>query len=1060
MPEKTVQNRLIVSFERFRDHRAIEYGENIITYDEIDVRSNCIADWIVNKGIGKETFIGILVEDKVMSILAVLGILRAKCVFVSLDSSHPNDRIENMIHSTDIKFVIIDEVNIQRLSKDNLADNHEVEFIPLTDLFSNSDLSLASTRPKLEYDPADKVYIYFTSGTTGTPRAIIGKNKSLMHFIDWEIDTFSVIEDFKFSQFSNPGFDAYLRDIFVPLCSGGTICIPPENDKLLDAPELKNWLEKSKVRLIHCVPSLFRLFNENGLAKDDFKDLQYILLSGEKIEPLDLKNWFDIFGERIKLVNLWGTSETTMAKTCYFIQKSDVNRERIPVGKPIRGARVIVLDEGLNICEEQVIGEMYIRTPFRTYGYYNDVELNRRRFIPNPFSNDPNDLLHKTGDLGRLLPDGNFDVLGRVDRQVKIRGVRVELEEIESILTNHPSAKEAVVLKIDSTPGNDYLCAFVTENRQDGVDEVTFIDNIRKYSSRKLPEIFVPAKIIKIKEIPRTPNRKIDYNLLKEIHSHEKIDYTAPKNEVEKRLTELWGEILGLPRVGIRNNFFNLGGNSLNFMTLISRIHKIFDVRISLRETFNNPTIEKQAEIIMNSPKYRHESIRNSEKKEYYRLSSAQKRVYIIQQADERNLSYNILRRFRLKGDIDKKMLEEALKKLIQRHENLRTSFEVIGSEPVQKIWDKIEFKIQYMTLDSEDRLDEIAKNFIKPFDLSQPPLMRAGLIQIGEKDYAFVYDTHHIITDGTSQEIFEQELMMVYGGRELPQLKLQYRDYSEWQNNNLRIDTNRQQEKYWLKEFGSGTPVLNIPTDFERPPVQSFEGHAISFELEKDETEGLQGLAKEENATLYMVILALFYIWLSKLSGQEDIIVGADTAGRIHSDLEPIIGMFVNTLPLRNCPTRDRVFRDFLREVKMRTLEAFENQDCPFDDIVDRLQVKKERNRNPMFDVMFSFLNFEKKKEIPDNVSRLRLQLYGYESTSSKFDMNMKVKLLDHLIIIVEYCTHLFTQSTIERYIKYFREIVSSVLSNSNTKIEEIKIVSSNTQQVKPDMNQIDLDF
>ncbi|MFC2145723.1 amino acid adenylation domain-containing protein, partial [Acidobacteriota bacterium] len=583
----TLQMKLKDGFTRFSHHTAIEYGHQILTYEELSRRSANVTHWIINKGIPRQTFIGILLEDRVDFIAVMMGILNAGCIFVPFNPSYPRSRLESMIATTSIKLIVTDsDINL----------GQPVEFALIHHLVSSAE-PRADKIPAVLYSPEDSIYIYFTSGTTGIPRAMKGKNRSLLHFIDWEIKTFDISERFRFSQFTTPVFDAFLRDVFVPLCAGGVICIPGSKETLLHSQQLIQWLDRCRIHLIHCVPGLFRLLNTREyVSRNHFKQLKYILLSGERINPSDLEEWYKTFEERIQLVNLWGTSETTLAKTFYFIQPSDIHRERIPVGKPIKGARVVVLDENLDPLDHWVTGELYIKTPFRTAGYQNDPELNRQRFIPDPFNPGTDILLHKTGDMGRILVDGNIDLLGRNDRQVKIRGIRIELEEVERVLAMHPQVKEAVARKKELPHGNELLCAYIVEKETTGtVGAAELVD----YLSRRLPDYMVPGLINKIDEIPRTTSGKIDYKALADIDV-EKHRYIPPHNHVQRRLVELWADILKIEksRISITDNFFSLGGNSLNVMNLISRVHRDFDIRVPLADIFNNPTIRQLTEII------------------------------------------------------------------------------------------------------------------------------------------------------------------------------------------------------------------------------------------------------------------------------------------------------------------------------------------------------------------------------------------------------------------------------------------------------------------------------
>jgi amino acid adenylation domain-containing protein len=1036
MKQKILQDKLNESLNQFKTNTAIEYGPRVLTYAQLEKQTNYIANWIREQKIGNETFIGILTDDRMEFITTLVGILKAGCVFIPLDPTLPQKRLELMIHSTNIPFIIGDRENLARLHSTGIMNNPGARLIPGEDLFVGGQESWYLQAPEISYSPEDKIYVYFTSGTTGTPKAIVGRNKGLWHFIDWEIETFGIDETFRVSQFTNPGFDAILRDIFAPLCAGGVICVPDRKDILFNPEELMNWLEKSRVQLIHCVPGLFRLLNANILTGNNFKHLKFILFSGEKINPPDLVEWYNTFDERIQLVNLWGTSETTLAKTYYFIRKTDVNRERIPVGKPMNGARVIVLDENMNICDEQAPGELYIRTPFRTFGYYNDPALNKAKFIQNPFSDRPDDLIHKTGDLGRLLPDGNIEYLGRIDRQVKIRGIRIELEEIESVLAKFPQVKEAVAIKSESSTSNELLYAFVTRKPVQVVDEELFLSNLKEFLSENLPAFMIPAHVEIMEKIPRDSHGKVDFEVLPGIVEYKK-NYAPPQTPIEKKLVRLWSEILGIERISIKVHFFDLGGNSLNIMALINKIHKEFDVRIPLGEIFDNPTIETQAQIIMRSKKEIHLTLRRAEEKEYYEQSSAQKRIFILNNINRESKSYNIPTFRLLGGEIDKKKLEIAFSRLIERHEILRTSFFVYNGKLVQKIHHAARFKLDYFEAD-EEKVTKLSNDFIKPFDLSRQPLLRLGLINLGER-HLLMLDMHHIITDGSSLPMFINDLLALYKGENLPGLKIQYRDYTEWQNSAGLGQAIRDQENYWKKEFESPIPILNLPLDYARPVIQNFEGSVLEFKVEKEETDQLKILVSRERVTMNIALMTIFYIILAKVSGQEDIIVGIPLAGRIHEEFRDIIGVMVNIMPLRNYPGAEKTFLQFLNEVKEKVINAQENQEYQFEDLVNHIALNRDTSRNPIFDVLFQWT--ELSAVPPMQVPGLKIMPYHFDEKISKFDITLRAKeIKDELIFSFEYCSKLFKRETIERFANYFKEILRVSVANPQQELSIIK--------------------
>ncbi|UCH93969.1 MAG: amino acid adenylation domain-containing protein [Candidatus Aminicenantes bacterium] len=578
--------------------------------------------------------------------------------------------------------------------------------------------------------------------------------------------------------------------------------------------------------------------------------------------------------------------------------------------------------------------------------------------------------------------------------------------------------------------------------------------------------------------------------------------YVAPSDDIEKILANIWKNLLGFKQVGIQDDFLDLGGDSLKAITVISRIHKEINVTLPLMQFFRRRTIESLSQYIKKAEKSLCTSIEPTEEKQHYVLSSAQKRLYILQQLEIKSIAYNESQTVLLEGEIDKKKLEETFRKLIKRHENLRTSFHMVEEKPVQRIHEELEFDIEYYQVKVEEgegtrglaplpdkhethspqSETNIIKNFIRPFDLSQAPLMRVGLLELQHTPaahrghprrgtyksppaptthqeespgnrYILMVDMHHIISDGVSHTILIRDLIDFYKGNQLSPLPFQYKDFSEWRNRDEQRKVIESQRDYWLKEFAGEIPVLNLTTDYTRPTIQSFEGNTANFEIGEEETTALNRLAKKQATTLYILLVAMFNVLLARLSNQEDIIIGISLAGRRHADLDQIIGMFVNTLAVRNFPISEKTFTDFFTEVKENTLNAFENQDYPFEELVEQLPVNRDLSRNPLFDVMFVFQNrYFPKTGIPG----LKLSPYKYKSQVSKFDLIfLTVESGDKLLFSYEYCTKLFKQETIERFISFYKKIISSILNDPNKKLSQVELISEQEKkQILIDFN------
>jgi amino acid adenylation domain-containing protein/non-ribosomal peptide synthase protein (TIGR01720 family) len=935
---------------------------------------------------------------------------------------------------------------------------------------------------KLDISSDNLAYIIYTSGTTGKPKGVAVEHRSLLNYINWRIRNYHYSQQDVTLQLLSYGFDGFASNFYSSLLSGGKLLIAAE-EKILDYEHITAIVKDKKVTNISLVPGMYESLLENSQSHD-FETLRFIVLGGEKarrylVEKSKAQN------PHVKLINEYGPTETTVTAAANL--SMDETHSGV-IGRPISNVRVYILDSTsrFNLQPVGAAGELCISGDGLARGYLNNPELTAEKYInyklqiPNKVEKDKDfdakgvenredfhhssfiiHRLYRTGDLARWLPDGNIEFLGRIDHQVKIRGFRIELGEIESRLLKHNLVKEVVV--IDRAPvnaGDKYLCAYIIPHKA-GVS-----DGLGEYLSRELPDYMIPTYFIEVHKIPMTSSGKVDWKALPEPHAAagENETFAAPRDKIEKKLAAIWGDVLNISpaAVGIDDNFFQLGGHSLKVTVLAAKIHKELNVKLPLAEVFKTPTIRGLSQHIKTNPLTREQyaPIDPAEKKEYYVLSSAQKRLFVLQQMEKESIAYNGPQVITLAGNLDEQKFEETFMKMIARHETLRTSIQIVHEEPVQKIhepWD-VPFKIEYYKVGSDDDgrgrqpsdriplVEDIIDDFIRPFDLSRVPFFRIGLIKPGKDKNILMIDMHHIITDGISDQIFLKEFMALFGGEELPPLHIQYKDYSQWQNNEKEQQSLKQQEAFWLREFEGEIPVLDLPLDYPRPGVQSFEGRTLPFEIENKERKALEKTASEQGVTLFTLLLAIYSILLAKLSGQEDIIVGTDVAGRRHAELEHIIGMFVNALAMRNFPETGKTFRAFLQDVKERTLKALENQDYQFEDLVERVSVSRDISRNPLFDVVFAFIDLETTPgETPEQEnSQLEQESHRYENKTAKFDLTLNAaRTTENLFFSFEYCTKLFKEETIQRFVNYFRKILSTAVNDANQEISRIEIIS-----------------
>lgn len=596
-----VQELFSNTAEKFRGNTAIEYGGRRITYRQLEESSNRLANFLAHSGVEKGSVVAIYSRDVSEIITAMIGILKAGCAFLPIDPRTPEKRAQAMLAEVSPKWFVVGPDHLEGMVRavDGLSDSITVicpaGARPISALPGNIVLAEGysdfrqSDKPNTQSDGNDLAYVYFTSGSTGRPKGIMGRLKGIDHFIKWEIKTLGLEPGTRVSQLTNPDFDAFLRDVFVPLCSGGIVCIPDGSEEISVGEGLRDWIDAQRINVVHCVPSVFRSIINAGLMPDSFKALRHVLMAGEPLLPSDVGRWMDVYGDRVQLVNLYGPTETTMTKFFYFVTPADRERKTIPIGKPMEGARAVIVDDRGKACSLGAAGEIYIRTPYRSLGYYGQSELTAEVFVTNPFNNDPADLVYKTGDLGRVLADGNFEFLGRRDHQVKIRGVRIELAEVESLLRTHPAVEDVALTDRDDETGIKYLCAYVV------LREPTESNVLKDFLAKQLPEYSIPSTFVVMDELPRTPNGKVDRRALPapgRSRLNLKGELVRPRDLIELQLMQIWEALLNIRPIGMTDNFFDLGGHSLLAIMLLNRVHKAFGRNLPLATLLQNATIE------------------------------------------------------------------------------------------------------------------------------------------------------------------------------------------------------------------------------------------------------------------------------------------------------------------------------------------------------------------------------------------------------------------------------------------------------------------------------------
>lgn len=1023
----------------------IAYKDEHLTYRELNNWANRLAWGLKENGLKGDQCVGILLDRSPTMAACILAAWKVGCAYIPIDTNQPVQRIIEILNDSRAPILF----TRSEYTQPGWEEWFDGKFVLLNNR-ENHTRERSTANLEMTMDMNRLAYIIYTSGSMGNPKGVMVEHIGMMNHIQAKINDLQLTGKSIIAQNASHCFDISVWQFFTTLLPGGKTIIYPDQ-LILEPGQFLSRLIEDQVSILEVVPSyLSVLLSILDLEFKSLDCLEYLLVTGEAVKPDLVQRWFQKF-PGVKMVNAYGPTEASDDITHYLMDKAP-GTGQVPIGKPLQNLNIYIVDEHMKLCPPGVKGEIVVSGVGVGRGYLNDPQKTNRAFLNDPFVHAAGKgvSLYRTGDLGCWLPDGNIEFFGRKDYQVKIRGYRIELEEIEKKLLQYTGIREAVVIEKEIDVENDFntepercLCAFLA------ADEKLKLSEIKTYLEGILPGYMIPEYFEQIERIPLTANGKIDRKTLAKLEiSLQDGELAVAENEIEKKLVEIWSEVLGIDKnaISIDSNFFHLGGHSIKATLLAAKIHKEFDTSIQLKNIFELPTIRTFSKFIRRSAKdSKHVSIEPVEKKEYYPLSSAQKRLFFMQRMQPEGIFYNLSGTYIIEKEFERVRFEEIFRELIEQHESFRTSFSIVDGEPVQRIHDEVNFQMESYHIEAGDKvekkIEEIVKKFIRPFDLSRGPLMRLGVIQGGipGNQYLLLLDMHHIITDYTSYGILVRDLFSLDSGEKLPPIKLHYKDYSEFKNSEKESEKIKKQEKYWLKEFEGEIPRLNFPTDFLRPEIFNYKGRIFYFDVDRELVVKIKELMLETNTTRFMVLLAVYNILLSKYTGQEDIIVGTGNTGRNQADLQNIIGMFINILGLRNAPRSDKTFRKFLEEVKEKSLNAFDNDGYQFDDLVGKLGLPRDLSRNPLFDVTIQVLD-------PGDIGLKHgyqdIKPYEFEPNQSQFDLILEaVEDENKINMSFTYSTTLFKESSLERIANHYIEILRQVLENRDITLGDIDI-------------------
>jgi amino acid adenylation domain-containing protein len=887
----------------------------------------------------------------------------------------------------------------------------------------------------------DLAYIIYTSGSTGTPKGAMVEHGNLVHLLTGALGMFDFGGSDVWSLFHSYCFDFSVWEIFGSLASGGRLAIIPRSmtrDTRLVLDELK----AKGVTVLNQVPSSFYNLAREENALDTKKlAVRSVIFGGEALQPAKLESWADKY-PAARLANMFGITETTIHVTFQEIGRREIENRLSDIGKPLPGYPSFVMTPQQTIVPMGIPGELWVGGNGVCRGYLNNPLLSEEKFVTVHVDGDTH-RLYRSGDLARRLENGRLEYLGRIDHQVKIRGYRIELGEIETQAASHPGVREAVVLAVEREEGDPVLCAYLVSADEGATPEDR---DLREFLGRRLPSYMVPTFFIPIGSIPLTANGKIDKRALPDPMVSGRRNHQSPQTPFQKALARIWSSVLAIPldAIDIDDNFFEIGGHSLKATLLVARIRKEMDIDFPVREIFNHPTIrgfeefaEGHAAADWLPP------IRPQGQRDCYPQSSAQKRLFFMGQFENIGTSYNIPAAFKIKGRLDEARFKQALQRLAERHETLRTSFHLRDEEAVQMVHPSVDIAPETGSLQNRS-LERVMDEFIRPFDLGLAPLLRVSLLEGLDNLQYLMFDIHHIISDGVSMSVLIRDFIALYSRRTLELLGIQYRDFAVWQQDLVESGVMARQESYWLERFADKDSIerLRLPYDYPMPEHQDFAGDLYEFHLDQATTEAFLALERPLDVTLFMNLLAAFNVLLHHYSGQEDIIVGTAVAGRRHADLQDIIGFFVNSLAMRNAPAPEKRYRDFMAEVKETTLQAFDNQDVQFEDLVFKLNPNRDAGRNPLFDVAFGLQNFDDPEAEQGSLDGLDISLLDMSRNYTTFNLVLYASVKEGCLRFkFNYATALFERSTIETLADHLLEVIAQAAEHPERAIHDFSL-------------------
>ncbi len=1105
------------------DSLALTFEDREMSYGELNGRANQIAHALIKMGVQPQDRIAIMLENGPQQVEALLGALKAGGVFVCLDPHYPTHRLQAILNEAQPARFILESTCLERhedllanlstgcdiLAVDGLEVNYgerrgeTEEKTPRPLRLNKNEITVfgsefieacAKINPNLPLKPTDPAYIVYTSGSTGKPKGILQSHLSFCQFIAWQSRYFGIVAPQRFAQWASIAYDASYCEIFGTLCFGATLCMAPAMTRF-NPQALIDWVRQAEITILQIVPSFCRQMlqilesepSHNG--SHPLPKLEMLLLAGE-ILPVDLVHaWLNRFPNPAKLFNLYGPSESVLA-TYHAIPKVAPEQRAISVGQAIDGRQILILDKNQQLCPIGVRGELYIRSPYLTDGYIERPDEMAAKFIQNPLHNDTSDRVYRTGDMGRWLADGTIEFYGRIDNLVKLRGMRVELGDIETALRGHEAVRNCAVIvrtvsrdksrlivkdretrsKSTASEQQILLAYYTVERPLSGYELRVFLEEL-------LPPHMIPQQFVQLDELPYNANHKLDLRALPEPHNQRpdlRQPYLPPRNELEEKIADIWQDVLGINQVGVADGFFELGGDSLLAMQVLNRTREATQAKLSFRHLFERQTVAKLAELVqagLGETAVSQPTIQN-ETRSHYPLSVAQQGVWFLWKLEPDSPYYTAQGVIHLRGEVDVAVLQRAWQALIDRHVILRAKFSVDeNGRPVQTFPQRQDnLQLFDLTRLSAEQREAKLKAFMyekgqQPLNLEKHNLLQANLFKLAEDSYDMPITFHEITLDLWGWSNMIQDLGALYAGFKqgeespLPPVPFTFADYVLWESEAITKTKLQAQEAYWQEQLAGELPVLSLPTDRPHPARPTYRGDAQAVMLDAELTAQLKTLSQQQGATLFMTMLTAFNIMLRLYAGQDDLIVGAPLANRTHDHAEELVGFFLNMLPLRTKLGADPSFAEILAQVRDTVTGAISNAEYPFSWMLEWAKTARDISISPVFQVMFNMLNLPQSSVALDDLS---LTFSELDTGYIKYDLALYAhEHGDEIFLQLAYLTDLFDATTIERMLANLVVILRQAVVNLERPLSTLSLITENERRiVLHDWNQTAQDF